>query len=148
MNEENKQEISYENALQLQLTLEIYNSIPPKEIIYAEIAHTGAMGNVGGIILYTIKELQLICYNTSIYKDVDLYSIIDESLSKNDIDFNLIPGGMGNIAYVNKSADLKISDDYFNYIKNGYNYKIFSTVRGVFNNVKIGLDKLRKPNEE
>ena len=133
-------------ATTIKLTKEILENISPKEIIYAEVAGGGAMGNSGGIMIYVINKVQLICYETSVFTDEEVYLIADDFLSNNEKTFfNFYYGGMGNNVFVNKNVELKIKQDYFAYLQNGFEYKIYSSVKGVFNSV---VNRMKSPNSE
>ena len=133
-------------AITIKLTKEILETISPNEIIYAEVAGGGAMGNSGGIMIYLVNKTQLICYETSVFTDEEVYLIADDFLSNNEKTFfNFYYGGMGNNVFVNKNIELKIKQDYFAYLQNGFEYKIYSSVKGVFNSV---VNRMKSPNSE
>jgi len=67
------------------LSRDIINTLPIKEIIYAEYAPPGAMGNEGGLMLYVIKDDKLICYEAYIYEDENLYIDMVTLLVNNQI---------------------------------------------------------------
>lgn len=123
-------------AYTIKLTKDILETLSPREIIYAEVAGGGAMGNSGGIMIYVINKVQLICYETSVFTDEEVYLIADDFLSnKEKTFFNFYYGGMGNNVFINKNVELKIKKEYFSYFQNGFEYKIYSSVKGVFNSV-------------
>ncbi len=133
-------------ATTIKLTKELLEAISPNEIIYAEVAGGGAMGNSGGILIYVVKKLQLICYETSVFTDEEVYLIAEDFLSNNEKTFfNFYYGGMGNNVFINKTAELKIKQEYFSYIQNEFEYKIYSSVKGVFNSV---VNRMKKPKNE
>ncbi len=131
----------------MQLTKSLIESIIPKEIIYAEVASGGAMGNAGGIMLYLIKEDKLFCYETNVFINEKNYFQAGELLLKHqdrfgntnielkDKLFDYFYGGMGNNVYVNKNIELEIKEGYFSYKKDNIEYQILPSVQGVFNNV-------------
>ena len=53
------------------LTFEMLNNIRFVEIIYAEIAYAGAMGNAGGIIYKNF-----LCLEVSLFPEPALYSFV------------------------------------------------------------------------
>ena len=128
----------------IKLTKSIFESIVPKEIIYAEVAGTGAMGNSGGIILYIFKEDNLICYEINFREDEVIFKQVDELLGKYQVRkenikielqdklFNYFYGGMGNYVFVNKNIELEIEEGYFIYKKDKIEYQIRPSVRGVY----------------
>jgi hypothetical protein len=128
----------------IKLTKSIFESILPKEIIYAEVAGTGAMGNSGGIILYIFTEDNLICYETNFREDEDIFKQVDKLLGKYQVRkenteielqdklFNYFYGGMGNYVFVNKNIELEIEEGYFIYKNDKIEYQIRPSVRGVF----------------
>lgn len=133
-------------SITIKLTKEILETISPNEIIYAEVAGGGAMGNSGGIMIYLVNKTQLICYETNVYTDEEVYLIAEDFLSKNEnAYFNYYYGGMGNNVFINKNAELNIKLEYFSYLQNGFEYKIYSSVKGVFNSV---VNRMKNPNSE
>lgn len=135
----------------IQLTKSLIESIKPKEIIYAEMAGGGAMGNAGGIMLYIIKDDALICYKTNVFTDEETYVQAEELLLKHqdrfknanielqDSLFDHFYGGMGNNVFVKKNIILEINELYFIYKKDNMEYKILPSVRGVFNSVVYAM---------
>ena len=140
-------------AWMTKLTKSVLDSILPKEIIYAEVAGGGAMGNSGGIMLYLIKEEQLICYETSLFTDEEIYleaealllrhqdRFKNENTEVRESQFDYFYGGMGNNVFINKNVALDIKEGYFSYIKNGIGYQISSSVQGVFNSVVSAMNQ-------
>ena len=135
----------------IKLTKSLLDSIIPGEIIYAEVAAGGAMGNAGGIMLYLIKEDTLICYETSVFTDEEIYIQAGESLLKHQNQFknkeqeslfDFFYGGMGNNVFVNKNVALEIKDGYFIYKKGNVEYQILPSVQGVFNMI---VDTMNNP---
>ncbi len=116
----------------IQLTKSIIDSITPEEIIYAEAAGSGAMGRAGGIMLYIIVDEALICYETNVFIDEEIYvqanKLLDDKL------FNYFYGGMGNNVFVDKNITLEIKDRYFIYKKDDIDYQIIPSLKGFFNN--------------
>jgi len=143
--------VEMSNPITIRLTKSLLNNILLNEIIYAEISGGGAMGNAGGIMLYLIKDEQLICYETSIFTDKEIYLLAKELLLKHqdklkydDIEmvvnlFNYYYGGMGNNVFINKKISLKIKEGYFTHNKSGIEYQIYSSVQGVFNSVVYAM---------
>ena len=130
------------------LTKSLIESIIPKEIIYAEAAGGGAMGNnAGGIMLYLIKEDTLMCYKTNIITDEVIYMEVEELLLKHqdrfiypDIElqdklFDYYYGGMGNNVFINTNITLEIKDGFFIYKKDNIDYQILPSVEGIFDSV-------------
>lgn len=135
----------------IQLTKVLIENIKPIEIIYAEMASGGAMGNAGGIMLYLIKDDTLNCYETNVFKDEEIYDQAAELLLKHqdnfenaDIEFqdslfDHFYGGMGNNVFVKKNITLEINEGYFIYKKDSKEYKILPSVQGVFNSVVYAM---------
>lgn len=130
------------------LSKSILKDINPKEIIYAEVTPLGASGNEGGIIIYIPQKEteQLICYETNISDDKETYFSAEELLFKHldrqnatneikNLYFDFYYGGMGNNVFINKKVKLEIQEDYFIYATELFQFQIFSSVQGVFNNV-------------
>ena len=136
----------------IKLTKSIFESILPKEIIYAEVAGTGAMGNSGGIILYIFKKDNLICYETNFREDEVVFVQVDELLGKYQVRkenteielqdklFNYFYGGFGNYVFVNKNIELEIEEGYFIYKKDKIEYQIRPSVKGVFLQVTYQME--------
>lgn len=135
----------------MQLTKSLIESINPEEIIYAEMAGGGAMGNAGGIMLYIIKDDTLICYETKVFNDEEIYVQAEELLLKyqdslkypdielQDCLFDHFYGGMGNDVFVKKNINLEINEGYFIYKKDNIKYIILASVQGVFNSVVYAM---------
>ena len=137
------------------LTKTIINSLDPQEIIYAEVADGGANGNAGGILIYSVKDKQIICYETSKFTDQENYSLAKEILFKytdrqSDHEENLesclfdyVYGGLGNNVFIHKNANLEIKENYFLYLKDDLEYAIYSSVQGVFKGVVNGIKQAK-----
>jgi len=143
-----KPEISKPQKIQLSKT--ILDSLSAYDIIYAEFAEGGAMGAVGNIMIYIIKEEQFICYSTNLFNDENTYERAQKfilsyqnTLDKKDIQINEVLfhyyyGGFGNHVFINKNAFLKIAnrtDGYFIYRNNNKVYQINASCLGVFDGV-------------
>jgi hypothetical protein len=142
----NIEEIEKSKLTEIELTKTILDPLSVNDIIYAEIAGGGAMGYAGQIMIYMIKEEQLVCYITSLFKDEETYNQADELLrrfqsvlpsngKKDEILFIYYYGGMGNHVFVNKHDSLEIMGEHFVYKKNNKEYHIYTSVLGVFNYV-------------
>ena len=141
-------------ALEVQLTKELLDKINPKEIIYAEYASIGAMGNAGGVIIYIIIDNTLLCCEESMVTNEAIFEqAVDSILEHQDklkFDhivfkenlFDCFYGGMGNNVFVNKDVSLEIGDGHFIYKKDNVEYKILPSVQGVFESV---ADLMRDP---
>jgi len=137
----------------IDLSKKILDELSIPDIIYAEIAEGGAMGNVGGIIIYIVENEQLICYETSLFSNEDMYvetrSILLElqneykydDIKVGEILFDYHYGGMGNHVLINKNISLKKEDGFFIY-KDDVNkeYRIDCSVQGVFNAVVYSME--------
>lgn len=131
-------------------------SIP--DIIYAEVAVPGAMGNDGGIRIYILEHNQLICYENHITTNEKIYLKAQELLLKhqnqykyeglkidlNHIIFDYHYGGMGNHILINNTITLTKEDGFFVYCANNCNYQISCSVQGVFNAVAYSIDNSKK----
>ena len=134
-----------------QLTKSIINSIKPEDIIYAEFASAGAMGNAGGVMIYTIQNNTLLRCQTSLSTNEEIYKQATELLlehqdqiKRKDIILketllNYFYGGMGNHVFVSKNVLLNNRDGYFICEIEKYEYKISASVQGVFNSVVRNL---------
>lgn len=133
------------------ISKDVLDTLSTDEIIYAEVSEAGAMGNSGGILFYTIRDEQLICYQTNIFTDEKTYLIAEkllrkhenasmhDDLNKDEILFDYYSGGMGNSVFINKNVTLKTRDGYFMYNRNNKDYHIYSSVQGVFNTVVYAM---------
>jgi hypothetical protein len=137
----------------IELSKAILDTISVYDIIYAELSEEGAMGCVGQIMFYIIKNEQLIRYKTNLYEDENLYvqageillahqnAIGNRNVQTNEILFNYYYGGMGNHAFVNKNISLEIIENHFMYNKGNRKYHIDTSVLGVFDSVSYAMQK-------
>lgn len=133
------------------LSNEILKTLLVDDIIYAEFAGGGAMGNTGGVLLYLVKDEQMVCYHTSIFTDENTYLGVEQLLFKHQdthkrgdirtdkILFDFFYGGMGNYVFINKIVSLRIDDGYFIYNKNNKEYQIFSSIKVIFDRVVYSM---------
>ena len=133
--------------INIKLSTELLDTLAIEEVIYAEYAVPGAMGNDGGVMLYAIKDSNLVCYEANIYKNKDIYNKAVDILERNQISsryndiinkngiFKFYGGGFGNNALINRNISLKIASGYFIYSKDDKEYNIYSSVQGVFDRV-------------
>jgi hypothetical protein len=140
------------------LSKEIMDILSANDIVYAEFAAGGAMGNAGGIIIYSLKNNELIRFETSLFDDEDFYSdaqklllvhqdkLENENIKVEEIIFDYHYGGMGNHVFVNKRIELVKDDGFFTFKLENENYKIYPTVQGVFNSVAYSIESNRKNN--
>ena len=134
------------------LTLEMLNKIKYVEIIYAEIASAGAMGNAGGVMLYLIIYKQFLCLEVSLFTEPALYNFVAESLFEHqnhkfffrNPSFKYINGGMGNSVFINNNCSLSLGPDLLVYENNKLEYQIDCSCLGVFDNVQRFLNNLVK----
>jgi hypothetical protein len=132
-------------------SMEMLDKLVIKEIIYAEHTPLGAMGNEGGVMFYIIKNDNLICHESNIDKDENIYNkmvdILESSFERdaNNI-FDLYDGRVGNEIFINKKMPLKVADEHFIYTKNEKDYCIYSSCEGVFKNVasQLSVEMYRK----
>jgi hypothetical protein len=149
------------SPINITLTQSILDQVEIDKIIYAEITHLGAMGNVGGILFYIIhnKTEEFVCYNTSIYNDEEMYLKTEQLLLKHldtentnkenqNFFFNLYQGGMGNLVLINKDANLIVEDNFFIHKTDEEVFQISSSVQGVFNNIAYQLKKTEKEQQK
>ena len=139
------------NTPKITLTTALLSTISLDEIIYAEIAEPGAMGNAGGILLYVVKEGQFTRYETSVFNAPEAYASADELIKANQNEmlmsgtmaekktFVYYYGGMGNHVYVNNNTTLRAVEDHFLVTQNNVEYKIDPSNKGVFMNVEARL---------
>jgi hypothetical protein len=139
----------------LKLSNELLDNLTIEEIIYAEYAKSGAMGNAGGVMIYSITEDIFNCYETNMFTDKDMYNRAVGILKRNQIAsryndttnengmFKVYDGSMGNIVLINKNISLKIENGCFILIKNSKEYKIRSSTKWVFMRVYFQLRRER-----
>lgn len=144
-------------ALKVKLTKSILDGILPNEIIYAEVAGGGAMGNAGGVMIYIIQKEKLICYETNVFSDEEVYKEAEALFARHkerstketpqvqEKCFKSYYGGMGNYVFINKDVGLKSNEGYFTYLNDGFEYKIYSSVKGVFISI---VNRIHSPNNE
>jgi hypothetical protein len=142
-----------EESTVIELSKAILDTISVYDIIYAELSEGGAMGCVGQIMFYIIRNEQLIRYKTNLYEDENLYvqagemllahqnAIGDKNAQTDEILFNYYYGGMGNHVLVNKNISLEITESHFIYNKCNRRYHIYASVFGVFNNASRAMQK-------
>ena len=126
------------------ITPENIESIDFNKIIYCEISAEGAMGNVGGILIYTVEdEDKIITFETNVSIDEEMYLAISEKVDQNISLFTHYYGGFGNHVYVNKNTRLEIDEEYgcFWYHSKKTKLRIDSSVAGVFQSVVAGMKK-------
>lgn len=140
------------------LSKEIIEQLLVNNIVYAELAEGGAMGNAGGVTIYVLKDKELFRYETSLFDDDNFYSDAKnlllkyqnkfeyENLEIKEVLFDYHYGGMGNHIFVNKKITLEKAENFFTFKMRNNSYKIYCSVQGVFNSVAYSIDK-RNSNE-
>jgi len=133
---------------------EIFDTLSVHDIIYAEVAEYGAMGCAGQIMFYTIKDEQLVYYETFIDEEDGIFlekllfshqdSIEYDNIQPKEVLFNYYYGGFGNHVFINKNVLLEIVDAYFVYKNNNKEYYIHSSVSSVFERVASALQETSK----
>ena len=134
------------------LTLELMQTLTPGEIIFAEAAVSGAMGNAGGIVIHRMEEGELVRYSTNIFTDEPAYLKAWKMLFKHqdryfydgkeegEVLFEYHYGGMGNHVLLNRAASFRLEDNHLVYEGKSREHRIDCTVRGVFNNLVKSLN--------
>ena len=152
------EEVEKNMLIEVELSKPILDTLSVRDIIYAEFAEGGAMGCMGQIMFYIIKEEQLVCYKTNLFNNENLYIQVQELLFKHsglksfplfgNVDkktdnsktqFNYYYGGAGNHVLVNRNVSLEVIDEHFVYKSNNKEYHIYSSVFGVFNSVVYAI---------
>ena len=140
------------------LSKETLDMLSANDIVYAELAEGGAMGNAGGITIYSLKDNELNRFETSLFDNENFYSDAQklllehqdkleiENIKVDEILFDYHYGGMGNHVFINKRIALEKGEDFFTFKLENENYKIYPTVQGVFNSVTYSIDNNRKNN--
>jgi len=139
----------------IKLTTRILNNLAIQDVMYAEIAEPGAMGNNGGIIVYAMKNKRLFRYETTIFENETIYTQARNSLLRHQNGlkiegiatvstiFDYYYGGMGNHILVNKNIYLQKLRNHFRFQMDGNEYTIFCSVPGVFNFLVHTLNDLK-----
>jgi hypothetical protein len=150
------------NPVSKKLSKSMLDSIEVDKIIYAEVTPPGAMGNSGGIIIYTTQNdsqtNELICYRTNIFEDEETYLLAEKILlkyvdmtfktnEKEESYFDFYYGGMGNNVLINKKVNLDIQDNFFVYTAENLQFQILSSVQGVFMSIADVYKNRNKPSQ-
>lgn len=129
----------------IKLSKEIINKLSTNDIVYAEVADGGAMGSSGGIMIYVLENNELRLYETSLFDDKNVYYDAKKLLSKHlKVVFNYHYGGAGNHVFINKKIKLNKGKDFFTFKMEDDHYKIYCSVKGVFNTVAHSIDNIKK----
>jgi hypothetical protein len=135
----------------LKLAKETFASFNIEEIIYAEYAEPGAMGNSGGLMFYIIIDGNLYSYETDIFNDKNtcenaIAELVTNAISSRYSDiknnngiFNFYNGGFGNNVFINKNIELNVGNGYFYYLNDGKAYHFYCSVRRVFDRVAYAI---------
>lgn len=133
-----------------ELTSEILHRLDPADILYAEVTPPGAMGNRGGVMLYAYRDGELHCYETNYYRQEALFLEAERLLLRHDgtpgkdsgpAVFEVLYGGMGNLAFVNRQAKLEVGADHLVYRVDGRAYMFHCSLQGVFLSI---ADRIRR----
>ena len=139
-----------------ELTIDILNKLNISEVIYAEVASAGAMGNSGGMCIYTLVNNEFMCYESSVFKKPEIYNAgvdllfkhkeddIHSSESQNAVYFKFIKAGMGNVVFVNVNWPITFGLEFLIFEKNAIQYEIECTCLGVFDGIQIFLSNSSK----
>ena len=142
----------------VELSTEILDTLPIEEILYAEYAMPDAKKNAGRVILYIIKDSNLICYEANIYENENTYNKAVDILEKNQLTphyndeinkngiFQLYNGGYGINVLINKNVSLVIRHGYFIYHKNDKKYNIYCSTREIFERIFIVMRRQERYN--
>lgn len=112
-----------------------------RTVLYGERSQAGAMGNAGGIILYVLDGGVFNMYHTNLSEDEVAYREGLFKIAANEDLFDIYAGGMGNGVFIRKDVTLEIIEDdqSFWYEVGNKQYKIESSVRGVYESVAKAL---------
>ena len=143
------------------LTEKFLETLKPSELIYAEIASSGAMGNAGGVMFYVYRNNELKLYETNCYDNENEFSNSFLFLQRINNELVELDGGFGNTVYAKIGSCLKVDKENgsFIYERNGKKFDIFTSVVGVYDHVyeqieevtslaKKDWDKYQKLNKE
>lgn len=128
------------------ITSENIESIDFNKIIYCEVSAEGAMGNVGGILIYVVEdEDKIFTFETNVSVNKEMYMAISEKVKQNSGLFTKFPGGFGNYVFINKNINLEIDEEYdcFWYHSKKTKLRIDSSVSGVFQSI-VAESKIRQ----
>lgn len=134
----------------IELTKDNVINLNINDVIYSEIAASGAMGNAGGVMVYLFVNSEFILYHTNVFDNELVYQkvwkLLFQSQDEKASCLNYHYGGMGNHAFTNDNFDLIIGDNQF-VLKTKYLvYKIIPSVNGVFEQVSHSLEKSKLNN--
>ena len=140
------------------LSKEVIETLSANDVVYAELGEGGAMGNAGGITIYSFKDNKLNRFETSLFDNDNFYSDAQklllehqdkleiENIKVDEVLFDYHYGGMGNHVFVSKRIELKKAEGFFTFKVENENYKIYPTVQGVFNSVAYSIENKEKNN--
>ncbi len=123
------------------LTEAILKDIDFDDVVYAEYASLGAMGNSGGVTMYARQDDKMIRYRTNIREDEATFVAFDKAIGRNKDKFLNYYGGAGNYVFIHKRSNI-IEDDVqecFLIIDGQNEFRIDSTCRGVFLSVSARM---------
>ena len=126
------------------ITPENIENIDFNKIIYCEASAEGAMGNVGGILIYVVEdEDKIITFETNVSVNREMYIAISERIKQNSSLFTQFPGGFGNYVFIKKSTNFEIDEKYncFWYHSENTKLRVDSSVVGVFQSVVTEMKK-------
>ncbi|WP_420378768.1 hypothetical protein [Gilvibacter sp.] len=137
----------------IELTNQILDNLVVKDIVYAEYASGGAMGNAGGMIIYYAAAGKIIRYETSVFSDSELYSKAADLISGHCFNlpnfgnstgseiFEYHDGGFGNSVFLNAHYLLGRTHESLLFYKKNEQYEVCCSVQGVFEALMRSLEK-------
>lgn len=137
----------------VELTNELFDNLDIENVVYAEYASGGAMGNSGGLMIYYASNGSLMLYETNVAMNPSLYKKATDILSGRCFNlpnfeertgpdvFDYHYGGFGNAVFLNAHYLLGRTTDALLLIKGNNKYKIWCSVQGVFESVIHSLEK-------
>lgn len=125
----------------------VIQNLKIENLIFAEYAEKGAMGNSGGLHIYIYEKDRVVCYECSVFDDEEMFCAVVDFLNKYQTEFQstdisalgdelkYYSGGMGNHVFIPKNINLEIINKGFKFNDTDEDYFIQCSVGGVFGSV-------------
>ncbi|MBQ3410022.1 hypothetical protein IJG66_01535 [Candidatus Saccharibacteria bacterium] len=126
------------------LTAEIIKKLKPADVIYAEVANPGAMGNAGGVIFYVFQNNEFTTYETNCFKNENEFTKSFLFLKQHENEFVQMDGGFGNMVFAQVGSQLEVNAAHESliYEHGGKRFDILTSVVGVYNHIYETIEEL------